>query len=120
MVAISRAAACFCIRLGDRERIWTDATATAGTSAAPRGTRYGTAFLTRNTTNGLFYLFNESGELIVADLSPEGYREKGRMKLLEPTNEAFGRPVVWSPPAFAGKSILVRNDKELVRVDLGR
>lgn len=38
--------------------------------------------------------------------------------MLEPTNEAFGRKVVWSAPAFAMKSAFVRNDKELVRVDL--
>jgi hypothetical protein len=37
---------------------------------------------------------------------------------LKPTNEAFGRDVVWTAPAFAMKSAFVRNDKELVRVDL--
>ena len=56
--------------------------------------------------------------MVIADLSPDGYEDKGRVKLVEPTNEAFGRPVVWAAPAFSGQSILVRNDKELVRCDL--
>ena len=38
----------------------------------------------------------------------------------KPTNEVFGRPVVWSGPAFAGKSVYVRNDEELVKVDLSK
>ena len=61
---------------------------------------------------------NEAGDLILAKLSKEGYQELGRQHILEPTNEAFGRPVVWSAPAFADRSIFMRNDKELVRVDL--
>jgi hypothetical protein len=31
---------------------------------------------------------------------------------------AFGRPVVWCPPAYANKSIVVRNDAEVIRVSL--
>ena len=37
---------------------------------------------------------------------------------LEPTNEAWGRKVLWSHPAFALKSVFARNDRELIRVDL--
>ena len=109
-----------CARLSDGERVWTDASPVVGKDPAPRGTRHGTAFLTRNTTNGLFYIFNELGKLVIGSLSPEGFDDRGRMKLVEPTNEAFGRPVVWSAPAFARRSILVRNDRELVRFDLTR
>jgi outer membrane protein assembly factor BamB len=109
-----------CARLSDGKRIWQDATAIFGTKNAPRGTRHGTVFLTRNTANGLFYLFNEKGELVIADLTPEGYKEKGRKRLLAPTNEAFGRPVVWTAPAFSGKSIVVRNDREMIRYDLSQ
>jgi hypothetical protein len=42
----------------------------------------------------------------------------GRQHVLEPTNEAYGRPVVWSGPAYAGKAAYLRNDKELVKIDL--
>ena len=63
-------------------------------------------------------MFNELGDLILATLSPEGYTEHGRFHVLDPTNEAFGRPVVWSYPAFAEKCVFARNDEELVCVSL--
>lgn len=107
-----------CVRLSDGERVWTTASPVVGEDPAPRGAKHGTAFVTRNTDNGLFYLFNERGELVIAELSPEGYQEKGRLPVLEPTNEVFGRPAVWSGPAFVGQTMLVRNDKELVRISL--
>ena len=83
-----------------------------------KGGRHGTVYLTHHEGNGQFWIVNEAGDLILAKLSKEGYRELGRQHILEPTNEAFGRPVVWSAPAFSEKSIFMRNDKELVRVDL--
>jgi hypothetical protein len=58
------------------------------------------------------------GDLILAELSAEGYKEIGRQHILEPTNGAWGRKVVWSHPAFAQKSVFARNDEELIRVDL--
>ena len=65
-----------------------------------------------------FFLFAETGQLILADLTNEGYEEHGRMQVLEPTGDCFGRPVVWSHPALANKKLFVRNDKEIVCVDL--
>lgn len=76
----------------------------------------GTAFLTKNGDH--YYLFNETGDLIVAKLSRAGYQEISRGHLLEPTGEAFQRSIVWSHPAYAEKSVFARNDKELVRVSL--
>ena len=38
--------------------------------------------------------------------------------ILEPTGSAAGRTIVWSHPAFANKSMYVRNDKEIVCVSL--
>lgn len=83
-----------------------------------KGSRYGTIYLTHHWANGQFWLVNDAGDLILAELSKEGYKELGRQHVLEPTNEAFGRPVVWSTPAYAEKSVFMRNDKELVRIDL--
>ncbi len=68
--------------------------------------------------NGQRWHFSETGDLILAELSPEGYRELGRQRIIEPTNTAYGRPVVWTQPAFAMKSCFARNDKEIVRIDL--
>ena len=76
----------------------------------------GTAFLCRHGKR--FFLFAESGDLVIADISPSGYRELDRAHLVEPTQSAFGRPVVWSAPAYADRSVFLRNDEEIVRVSL--
>ena len=66
-----------------------------------------------------FILFNEKGELIIAQLTPKGYEEVSRTKVLEPTNHmARGRMVVWMHPAFANQCVYARNDKEIVCVSL--
>jgi hypothetical protein len=64
------------------------------------------------------FLANEHGDLILANLSPDGYAEISRARLLEPVNRDAGRPVVWSHPAFANRSVYWRNDKELVCASL--
>ena len=81
----------------------------------------GTAFITKHddgTAGGRYFLFTETGDLVIAKLTPTGYEELSRTHLLEPTNNAFGRPVVWCAPAYANKSIVVRNDAEIIRVSL--
>jgi outer membrane protein assembly factor BamB len=47
-------------------------------------------------------IVNSQGELIVARLSPQGYREDSRVKVIG------GH--VWSHPAFAGRHLFVRSD----------
>ena len=61
---------------------------------------------------------SETGDLILARLTRDAYEECGRMHVLEPTNECFGRSVVWTHPAFANGCCFARNDKELVCVSL--
>jgi len=98
------------------ERRWETLEPTTG---GERRSKHGTAFLVREAPPGdgtRTWIFSETGDLILARLTPEKYEELGRMKLLEPTNECFGREVVWSHPAFAGRSIFARNDRELVCV----
>ena len=82
----------------------------------PRRVNSGTAFLVKNGDR--FFLASETGHLIIAKLSPKGYDEISRWKMLESTGIAFGRDVVWSHPAFADKCVFWRNDKELVCVSL--
>ncbi len=101
----------------DGERYWETKEPTLAEEHR-KGGRHGTVYLTRHEPSGNFWLVNEAGDLILAQLSKDGYKELGRQHVLEPTNEAFGRPVVWSGPAFSDKAIFMRNDKELVRVDL--
>jgi outer membrane protein assembly factor BamB len=101
------------VRMEDGQRLWQTLEPTLG---GTRRDRYGTAFLVKHEDR--FFLFNETGDLILARLSPQGYQETDRFHVLEPTNHTFGRPVVWSHPAFADKCVFARNDQELVCVNL--
>ena len=80
----------------------------------------GTAFIVRQGKTDRYWLFNDSGFLIIAELNDEGYREIDRAKVIEPSNNAFNRPVVWSMPAFANKRVYIRNDEEIICLDLGK
>lgn len=100
-----------CLRVDTGERIWETFAPTAGKSE-----RWGNCFITRN--GGRYFLFSEKGDLIIAHLSPKGYLETSRMHLIDPVNTDPGRPVVWTPPAFANRRVYVRNDQELACFDL--
>jgi outer membrane protein assembly factor BamB len=107
-----------CLTLKDGKRVWADLKAT-GAGDAPE--RWANAFLVPN--GGRFFLFNEKGDLVIARLTPKGYEEIDRANLLAPTGQlaaGFSSPrkVVWSHPAFAGKAVFARNDKEIVAVSL--
>jgi outer membrane protein assembly factor BamB len=103
-----------CLDAATGERLWETGRVTGTTGA--EGDRWANAFLVKNGER--FLLFNEKGELILARLSPKGYEEVSRARLLEPTNAARGRAVVWTHPAFANRSVYARNDKEIVCVSL--
>ncbi len=100
-----------CLKLEDGSRVWEDLRAT-GNQTKPTE-RWANAFLTPQGDR--WFLFNEKGDLIIAKLSPKGYEEIDRTHLLDPTTVlAKNRNVLWSHPAYANKSIYVRNDKEIV------
>lgn len=80
--------------------------------------KHGTAFVTRLGESDRYLLMSENGDLIVAEMTAKEYLERGRMHAVDPTNEAFGRPVVWSHPAYAERTAYIRNDKEIIAVDL--
>lgn len=101
------------VRLADGGRLWQSFKPTTG---GKRRASHGTAFIVQHEDR--FFLFSETGDLILAKMTAKGYEELSRFHVLEPTNECFGREVVWSHPAFAGKAVFARNDKEIVCVDL--
>jgi outer membrane protein assembly factor BamB len=100
------------VELKTGKRLWETSAPTSGKTPAACGT----VFIVRNGDR--YFLFSETGDLIIARLSPTGYEEVSRMKLVDPTGVAFGRDVVWSHPAFAEKCVFARNDKEIVCVSL--
>jgi hypothetical protein len=66
------------------------------------------------------FLFTDQGNLIRAQLTPQGYRETSRAHLLEPTSPFGDRKCVWPPPAYANRHVFARNDLELVCASLAR
>ncbi len=101
-----------CLKLDTGEQVWEDK------SAVPED-KFATVHLIRNGERT--WLFNERGELIIAQLTPDGFREISRARLIEPTQAQMpGRRggVTWSHPAFAYRHVFARNDKELVCADL--
>jgi outer membrane protein assembly factor BamB len=103
-----------CVKADNDERIWETLKATGKVDKPDE--RWANAFLVPQGNR--FFLANEKGDLIIARLTPQGYDEISRAHLLEPTNLMAGRPVVWSHPAFANKSVYARNDKEIICVSL--
>ncbi len=78
-------------------------------------TRIGSGASIHLTPNGdRVFLFNERGELIIARLTPQGYEEISRAKLVEPTSVLFGTKLAWTPPSYANGCVYLRTDKELV------
>ena len=108
--------AMYAVELPSGERLWQS----TGPLDGGRPKQVGTAFIVKEKTKkrNRFWFFNEQGELVIGNLSREGYQEYDRAKVIEPTHVASGRDVVWSMPAFANRHVYVRNDKECVCVDL--
>lgn len=98
-----------CLEADTGKRVWET------TEATGEG-RWWNAFLIPHEDR--FFIHNEQGDLIIAQLSPQGYKELSRAKLVEPTRKVGRRMTIWSHPAFAMQSVFARNDKEIVRVNL--
>ncbi len=98
-----------CLEFASGNRIWEDLTAV-------KKNRWANIHFVQNGNKT--WMFNEHGELIISELSPKGFKEISRAKIIEPTKEQLPRGVTWSHPAFANKHVFVRNDNKLVCVDL--
>ena len=95
-----------CLDLLTGERLWEDL------SLVPKG-RWANVHLVRRGNK--VWGFNERGELLLGQFSPHGYRDLGRVKVIDPVmvspNPRNG--VCWAHPAFAGSRILVRSDDRI-------
>jgi outer membrane protein assembly factor BamB len=100
-----------CLEASTGRRVW-------GTRQPTGESQWGESVHLTPQGNRVF-LLNDQGQLIVAQLSAQGYKESSRVALIEPTVGAKEeRAVAWAHPAYANKHILVRNDKELLRASL--
>lgn len=102
-----------CLKLKTGARVW------ESLDAVPRA-RWATIHIVANGDK--VWMFNERGELLIAQLSPEGFREISRAKLIDPTQGQLRQRggVCWSHPAFANRHVFARNDKELVCASLAK
>ena len=96
-----------CVNFATGERLWETFQPTAG------GRRGSWANVFTVKQGDRFFLANDIGDLVIARMNPEGYRETSRTHLIEPTHKVGSRMVVWSHPAFANRSVYLRNDKEI-------
>lgn len=62
-----------------------------------------------HTDRNRILALNAEGELVLATISPDGFTEHSRSKIIAPT---------WAHPAFAGHRVLARSDQKLVCVRL--
>ena len=106
-----------CIDARNGDRIWEDL-------SAVRKARWSTIHLIKHpaASANRVWMFNEQGELLITELSPEGLNIISRAKLIEPTRDQLNQRggVTWAHPAFAYKHVFARNDKELVCANLAK
>ena len=101
-----------CYDLKDGSKKWEDAKLTN----SPRVPDFASAFIVKNQSR--YIIFNDQGELVFANFKKSGYEEIDRAKVIDPTSKGRGRDVVWSHPAFSNGMCFVRNDQELICIDL--
>jgi outer membrane protein assembly factor BamB len=103
-----------CLRGADGKRVWSTEKVVGDRA------HWAAAFLVRNGDR--YFINNDAGELIIAELAAVGYREIDRTRLIKPTSRAGNRrragAVNWSHPAYANRHIFVRNDEEIVCASL--
>jgi outer membrane protein assembly factor BamB len=98
-----------CLELVTGDRVWEDQTAV-------KRARWANIHFVQKENR--IWMFNEQGELLITELSPNGFKEISRTKIIEPTRKQHPRGVNWTHPAFANKHIFIRNDKELICTSL--
>jgi outer membrane protein assembly factor BamB len=105
-----------CLKADTGERVWETTKATDAEEGEKA--RWANAFIVAHECR--YFLFTEKGNLVIAHLTPNGYEEIDRTKLVEPTQPVGGRMIVWTHPAFAHRCVYARNDLELVCVSLAK
>ena len=106
-----------CLNGNTGERVWTTLAATTG--GIQPNERWCSAFMVPQRDR--VFIFNEKGDLILCRLSPKGYEEISRARIIEPDQTSAGtggRQVIWAHPAFANHCVYARNNHELICVSL--
>jgi outer membrane protein assembly factor BamB len=98
-----------CLEAATGRQVWSTNSITAQKNGAainitPQGTGY--------------FLFTDEGNLIRAEMSPQGYREISRSHLIDPIWPFNGNKFVYAPPAFANRRVFARSEAEIVCASL--
>jgi outer membrane protein assembly factor BamB len=114
-----------CLNLKTGERVWETLEVTKEKA------RWASGFIVRHGATGAtgasgagdrYFINNDRGELIIANLSAKGYQEISRTQLIKPTTNPGNRRALgvvnWSHPAYANRHIIARNDEEIISVSL--
>jgi len=105
-----------CLDLRTGQRVWETMDVTNEKA------RWASGFIVKHGSR--YFINNDRGDLIIAELSPKGYKEISRSNLIKPTSNSNNRrelgAVHWSHPAYANRHILTRNDEELISVSLAK
>jgi outer membrane protein assembly factor BamB len=102
-----------CAEAATGKALWADKGLFGGKDAL-----FGTAFWVEQGDRVI--AFTDAGDLVFLNLTPKGYAETGRAHILDPIGADRGRKVIWSHPAFAARTMIVRNEKEIVCVSLAK
>lgn len=100
-----------CNRLETGELVWE-----SDTAIGDKAQEFGTLFIVQQGDR--YFSLDDHGRLSIITLSAEGMKVLSSCQLIKATQNARGRTVVWSHPAFAGRTIVARNDEEIVCFDL--
>jgi len=92
-----------CFELKTGKKLWDDDHAATPKGRNPQATLVWTGEADRAL------ILNSRGELILAKLNPSGYEEQSRAKIIGDT---------WAHPAYAGRFVFARDDREMVCVEL--
>lgn len=100
-----------CLKAESGDRVWESLAAT------PKA-RWSNIHMVQNGDQT--WMFNERGELLITQISPQGYTEISRTKIIEPTQVQLRQRggVCWSHPAFANRTVFARNDDKLIAVSV--
>lgn len=100
-----------CLKIANGDRVW------ESDAVVPRA-RWATVHTIHDGQR--LIMLNDQGELVFGTVSPSGYTESSRTKLLAPTKIQLPRRggVTWAHPAIANGVIYARNDEQLVSASL--
>lgn len=97
-----------CFELKTGQKLWDDRN-----TLTPRGRNPQASVVWLNeegrTDRNRIIALNSEGELVLATVSPDGFAENARSRIIDPT---------WAHPAYVGRRVLARSDSKLVCVRL--